>query len=239
MMFFAGQPADIAEYIQASSRIGRTHVGTSILIPTPQQRRDRYIVELHDIFHRFLERMIDAAPVERWAENAINRTLASFFQLKVCGVDYIRNMHAAKTPADKAAHAEPDNVGEIGDRSRSNHINLLNDLRKFVTDGIGLYHTTSPINKTFYEQRILDLFDRATTAMEQSNWRTEILDTFFRQPGCALSRPMTSLRDVNEAGYIEGGLGSGSDRSKRSDLGRVMSALMRGNNSWMAGEAGE
>ena len=75
MMFFAGQPPDIAEYIQASSRVGRTHVGTSILIPTPQQRRDRYIVEIHDIFHRFLERMIDAAPVERWAENAITRTL--------------------------------------------------------------------------------------------------------------------------------------------------------------------
>ena len=102
MMFFAGQPADIAEYIQASSRVGRTHVGTSILIPTPQQRRDRYIVEIHDIFHRFLERMIDAAPVERWAENAITRTLASFLQLKLCGVDYIRNMNAAKSPADKA-----------------------------------------------------------------------------------------------------------------------------------------
>jgi ATP-dependent helicase YprA (DUF1998 family) len=90
MMFFAGQPPDIAEYIQASSRVGRTHVGTSILIPTPQQRRDRYIVEIHDIFHRFLERMIDAAPVERWAENAITRTLASFLQLKLCGVDYLQ-----------------------------------------------------------------------------------------------------------------------------------------------------
>ena len=89
MMFFAGMPADIAEYIQASSRVGRTHVGTSVLIPTPQQRRDRYVVEIHDIFHRFLERMIDAAPVERWAENAINRTLASFLQLKLCGVDYV------------------------------------------------------------------------------------------------------------------------------------------------------
>jgi Helicase conserved C-terminal domain len=238
-MFFAGQPADIAEYIQASSRVGRTHVGTSILIPTPQQRRDRYIVEIHDIFHRFLERMIDAAPVERWAENAINRTLASFLQLKVCGVEYIRNMHAASTADEKAALAEPDNVGEIGERSRTDHINLLNELRNFVTAGIGLYHATSPINKAFYEQRILDLFDRATSAMEQSNWKTETLASFFRQPACPLSRPMTSLRDVDEAGFIEGGLGTGSDRIKRSDLGRVMSALMRGNNIWTTGESGE
>ena len=239
MMFFAGMPADIAEYIQASSRVGRTHVGTSVLIPTPQQRRDRYVVEIHDIFHRFLERMIDAAPVERWAENAINRTLASFLQLKLCGVDYITNMNGARTAADKAALAEPDNVGEIGTRSRNDHINLLHELRQFVVDGVGLYHATSPINKAFYVARIEQLFDSATTAMEQSNWRTEKLETFFRQPACPLSKPMTSLRDVNEAGMLEGGYGTGSDRINRSDLGRVMSALMRGNNAWTAGEAGE
>ena len=40
-MFFAGLPSDIAEYIQASSRVGRTHVGFVMLIPTPQSRRDR------------------------------------------------------------------------------------------------------------------------------------------------------------------------------------------------------
>jgi hypothetical protein len=238
-MFFAGMPPDIAEYIQASSRVGRTHVGTSILIPTPQQRRDRYVVEIHDIFHRFLERMIDAAPVERWAENAINRTLASFLQLKLCGVDYIRNMNAAKTAVEKAARAEPDNVGEIGDRSRNDHINMLGELRQFVVEGIGLYHATSPMNKPFYEQRIQQLFDNATQAMEQTNWRSETLDSFFRQPASPLSKPMTSLRDVNEAGVLEGGAGMGTDRINRSDLGRVMSALMRGNNAWTAGDAGE
>jgi hypothetical protein len=116
---------------------------------------------------------------------------------------------------------------------------LLHDLRQFVVDGVGLYHATSPINKAFYVARIEQLFDSATTAMEQSNWRTETLETFFRQPACPLSKPMTSLRDVNEAGMLEGGYGSGSDRINRSDLGRVMSALMRGNNAWTAGEAGE
>lgn len=238
-MFFAGQPADIAEYIQASSRVGRTHVGTSVLIPTPQQRRDRYIVEIHDIFHRFLERMIDAAPVERWAENAIDRALASFLQLKMCGVDYITKMSAALSPTAKAELAEPDNVGEIGDQSRTNHIQLLDELRTFVVKGIGLHHDTSPLNKAFYEQRINELFNQATIAMEQSNWKTERLESFFRQPACPLSKPMTSLRDVNEAGLIEGGIGTGSDRINRSDLGRVMSALLRGNNIWSTGDAGE
>src|SRR5690606_3863395 len=79
-MFFAGLPSDIAEYIQASSRRGRTHVGFVMLLPTPQNRRDRYVVETHDIFHRFLERMIAPPAVERWAENAIKRTMASYVQ---------------------------------------------------------------------------------------------------------------------------------------------------------------
>ena len=148
-------------------------------------------------------------------------------------------MNAAKSPADKAAQAEPDNVGEIGERSRTDHINLLNELREFVVEGIGLDHGTSPTNKDFYKQRIHQMFDLATTAMEQSNWKSENLESFFRQPGSPLTRPMTSLRDVNEAGLIEGGLGSGSDRIRLADLGRVMSALMRGNNNWTAGEAGE
>ena len=49
-MAFAGMPSDIAEYIQASSRVGRTHVGFSLLIPTPQTRRDRFVVEVHESF---------------------------------------------------------------------------------------------------------------------------------------------------------------------------------------------
>ena len=148
-------------------------------------------------------------------------------------------MNGAKIAADKATLAEPDNVGEIGERSRTDHINLLHDLRQFVVDGVGLYHATSPINKAFYVASIQQLFDRATTAMEQSNWRTETLERFFRQPACPLSRPMTSLRDVNEAGMIEGGLAADPTASTGAILAGSCRRLMRGNNTWTAGEAGE
>ena len=78
-MFFVGMPSDIAEYIQASSRVGRAHVGFSLLLPVPQRKRDRYIVETHDIFHRFLERMIQPPAIDRWAEKALIRVVPSFF----------------------------------------------------------------------------------------------------------------------------------------------------------------
>jgi superfamily II DNA/RNA helicase len=101
-MFFAGLPSDIAEYIQASSRVGRTHVGFVMLLPTPQSRRDRYVVETHDIFHRFLERMIAPPAVERWAENAICRVFASYIQVWAItkeGVEFIRTADASKERA--------------------------------------------------------------------------------------------------------------------------------------------
>ena len=85
-MFFAGLPADIAEYIQASSRVGRTHVGFSLLVPTPHSRRDRYVVETHDQFHRFLERMIPPPAVQRWADRAIRRMIPSIVQAYLCAV---------------------------------------------------------------------------------------------------------------------------------------------------------
>ena len=84
-MFFAGMPNDIAEFIQASSRIGRMHAGLSLLVPTPHARRDRYIVETHDVFHRFLERMIAPPAITRWATSAHDRVLTSLFQAWLCG----------------------------------------------------------------------------------------------------------------------------------------------------------
>ena len=94
-MFFAGMPNDIAEFIQASSRVGRSHVGFSLLIPTPQARRDRYIVETHDIFHRFLERMIAPPAITRWAASAHDRVLTSIFQAWLCGWGGAKTLHGS------------------------------------------------------------------------------------------------------------------------------------------------
>ena len=89
-MFFAGMPNDIAEFIQASCWTDPVWL-QSCLIPTPHSRRDRYIVETHDIFHRFLERMIAAPAITRWAASAHDRVLASLFQAWLCGMGRARS----------------------------------------------------------------------------------------------------------------------------------------------------
>src|SRR5277367_5690217 len=97
-------PSDIAEYIQASSRVGRTHVGFSLLVPTPQTRRDRFVVEVHESFHRLLERMIAPPAVERWADRAIERTIPSLVQTWLAGVYFQQEF----------ARAALDRKGDIG-----------------------------------------------------------------------------------------------------------------------------
>jgi hypothetical protein len=134
-MFFAGLPSDIAEYIQASSRVGRTHVGFVMLIPTPQSRRDRYVVETHDIFHRFLERMIAPPAVERWAENAIRRVLASVIQTWAMLTEARRFFEA--TDATKERSESLDLIRPIGALARFNPRGFADDIGNFVLQAVG------------------------------------------------------------------------------------------------------
>src|ERR1035441_9144277 len=72
-----------------------------MLIPTPHARRDRYIVETHDIFHRFLERMIAPPAISRWAASAPDRVLTSMFQAWLCG--WVEQVIFIKAPDDGKA----------------------------------------------------------------------------------------------------------------------------------------
>jgi len=76
VMVFAGFTRLVAEYIQASARVGRTFPGISILLITPQRERDRSVFERFDGFHRYLDRLVDPSALTRWSEPALARTVA-------------------------------------------------------------------------------------------------------------------------------------------------------------------
>lgn len=245
-MFFAGLPSDIAEYIQASSRVGRTHVGFVMLLPTPQNRRDRYVIETHDVFHRFLERMIAPPAVERWAENAIKRTMASYVQTWAMlreARDFIRLDDGRKPEI-----AQMDQVSRFAALARRNHVALCDELGAFMLRasgfaGKGASRLGAPHYEDFYralvdkqvDTFVRDISGRGTIASLREYW--EDLPAF--RP------PMTSLRDVDEAGYI---VAAGRDplakgRSTdvdRQDLAKVMRAIrtQRGTGSEMDADGG-
>ena len=210
VMAFAGMPSDIAEYIQASSRVGRTHVGFSLLIPTPQTRRDRFVVEVHESFHRLLERMIAPPAIERWADRAIDRTIPSLVQMWLAGVRH-QERFAAAAEGQKAQITLPTTVEQVDRLLRAPAD--FNDCVSFVSGAIGIGAATgAPTNPDYYADLV-----RAATARIQaviaSGDFTGRLGDFWSNPLTGLHRPMTSLRDVDAAGRIRA-----SDRTQRNQF---------------------
>ena len=75
IMIFAGFTRLVAEYIQASARVGRKYPGISFLVATPQSERDRSIFDRFAKFHEYLDRLVDPSPVNRWSEKLLQRTV--------------------------------------------------------------------------------------------------------------------------------------------------------------------
>ncbi len=206
-MVFAGIPSNIAEYIQASSRVGRTHVGFSLLVPTPQSRRDRYVVEVHSPFHRFLERMISPPAVDRWATQAIKRVMPSLFQAWLIGF------------------VEPRLFSKAPDKSRAPQMWRLHDIRRYLEPiknqeiyrssftefalgatgvaGRGRRNIGEPHNQVYYRNLVLDeareIYDLFVGP--EAELTVSRLSDFWRG-STDVNQPMMSLRDVEDAGQI-------------------------------------
>jgi hypothetical protein len=222
-MAFAGMPSDIAEYIQASSRVGRMHVGFSLLVPTPQTRRDRFVVEVHESFHRLLERMISPPAVERWADRAIERTIPSLVQTWLAGVRHNERFVAAAT-GDKGNISLPSTVEGTARLLRER--NGLDDCVAFVMAAVGVGAVTgAPSNPEYYGDLVRAAVQLIQATVNGGDFTGRLQD-FWSNRNTGLARPMTSLRDVDAQGMIEA-----SNRSQRNqrltweDIGDAMAMI--------------
>ncbi len=225
-MFFAGIPSDIAEYIQASSRVGRTHVGFSLLIPVPQRYRDRFVLEIHDIFHRFLERMILPAAVDRWAEKALVRVMPSFFQEYVCGMKAIETLVAADDDKKRSApiYSMATDVRDF----LSNPLNVK-AVEAFMEKALGLAFSPSPEGKDYYRALLRDQLIRYQQDLNVDRLVNATRLVKFFEARSNLLRPMTSLRDVDQPGVIhESRVDAASKRVRDDVTARAMLFIRRG-----------
>jgi len=227
-MFFAGMPNDIAEFIQASSRVGRTHVGFSLLIPTPQARRDRYIVETHDIFHRFLERMIAPPAITRWAPSAHDRVLTSIFQAWLCGW---AEQKLFIEQQDKGRAPSLETVGDVGQLLRGNALpGAAKDFMDFTvlalgipgrgSDGLG-----SAPHPTYYEERTRNSAKQLTDELQTLYTTTWLAD--YWSDGAVGEPPMKSLRDIDEAGRFFLSRRFGERRLKADEERALLNGALR------------
>ncbi len=225
-MFFAGIPSDVAEYIQASSRIGRTHVGFSLLVPVPQRYRDRFVLEIHDVFHRFLERMILPAAVDRWAEKALVRVMPSLFQEFVCGVSAIGQLCDAEDARKRLT-----TLYRMADDAKT----FLNDpanlraTERFMENALGLAFSPSPEGAAYYRALLKEQLARYRKNLDVDRLVSMTQLTRFFEKVDSMLRPMTSLRDVDLPGIIhESKLDASNRKSPEGATARAMLFIRRG-----------
>ena len=88
---FFGMPRMTSEYIQASSRVGRTYPGIVLVCFAPARERDRSHYHLFAKYHEYLERLVEATAINRWARFSIEKTIAGVV------LGYISNELARET----------------------------------------------------------------------------------------------------------------------------------------------
>lgn len=231
-MFFAGMPTDTAEYIQASSRIGRTFVGFSVLIPTPQRRRDRYILEVNDIYHRFLERMIRPAAVDRWAESAIKRVLPSIFMNYL-----IVSLETTRLLGLKSD--EKQNAGDFGKLGEINKLISSEGLKEFADDACNFFATAIGLNHSQFYPSAVDQLNDILNAEIRQNLIAEIrnhvndfesigslFDYLDQEYRGQKKSPMTSLRDVDPAGTLR--YSKGTSKVSSEDAYEIIRVIRAG-----------
>ena len=98
LMVVQGQPKTAAEYIQATSRVGRDHnrPGLVLTILNLHKPRDRAHFEQFGQFHRSFYRAVEATSVTPWAARATDRALAAVL------VSIARHIRADLTKEDAA-----------------------------------------------------------------------------------------------------------------------------------------
>jgi superfamily II DNA/RNA helicase len=102
LMFMLGQPKTTAEYIQASSRVGRKYPGLVFMLYSPTRSRDRSFYEHFQRYHGSFYAEVEATSVTPFASRARERALHAAFVI-------IARHTVAELSGDKGARAfDPD-----------------------------------------------------------------------------------------------------------------------------------
>jgi superfamily II DNA or RNA helicase len=91
LMLITGMPKNIAEYIQASSRVGRKVKGLVVTFLNPNQARDKSYFEHYIPFHQAFYKSIEPLSVTPFTENTIDKMLTTlmvtYMRHKVSGLN--------------------------------------------------------------------------------------------------------------------------------------------------------
>lgn len=104
IMLINGMPKNIAEYIQASSRIGRSTKGLAITLLNPNRAREKSYFEHFNNFHQAFYKNVEPLSITPFTDNTIDKMLSSLM------VTYVRNKIPGKTGNKDAVHFQKEDI---------------------------------------------------------------------------------------------------------------------------------
>lgn len=186
-MIFYGMPRQNAEYIQASSRVGRSRVGIVFTCLHPARERDQSHYTYFVKYHEFLGQLVEPVAINRWSKFSINRTLPGLFMGVLLQV-------LANRSKDKKV-----NQYYMLDFVKQKMSDATLQLSDFIPilEGAYLVDPTNPIGEQEFRQQINKqvrmFWDQIISSGSRSKFVSEVL----------IPKPMRSLRDIDEAIDIE------------------------------------
>jgi hypothetical protein len=105
LMVTAGQPKSTAEYIQATSRVGRTFPGLVCTVYNWSRPRDLSHYESFEHYHATFYKHVEALSVTPFSARALDRGLSALLVslVRLCGTRFNRNEHAQAVTREEAA----------------------------------------------------------------------------------------------------------------------------------------
>jgi hypothetical protein len=185
-MLFYGMPRATAEYIQASSRVGRKHVGLVLTCLKPARERDQSHFIYYEKYHEFMGRLVEPVAINRWSKFSILRTIPGLFMGVL--LQELANRLGGDNPnrlymADYVKRM-------IGERriTESDFLDILQEAYLVSTPGPGPAAFAAEIPR-----RVSMFLHQIVSASAQSTFVSEAIHP----------PPMRSLRDVDEQIAIE------------------------------------
>lgn len=185
-MIFYGMPRQTAEYIQASSRVGRSHVGVIFTCLHPVRERDRSHFAYFAKYHEFLGQLVEPVAINRWSQFSIHRTLPGLFMAVL--LQLISNRSEGNPNRFYMLDFVKQQIAQ-GNLRPDSFIPLLQQAYLVdSTSSVASQHFRDTINAG-----VQRFWDQINSASPSSQFVSEAL----------IPKPMRSLRDVDEPIVIE------------------------------------
>lgn len=181
VMIMLAFPLGVAEFIQATARVGRKWPALVVVVPKMTRERDASVYRAFPEFVSHGDRFVEPIPITRKSRRVLERTVSG---LEMARINLIHE------PGSKARITM---IRDLNRYSQANPDMLADDERSIAVD-IGIDE-----HDEFMRAQLHDWFDGFAR-----NLREPPADARFPSDASPTGAPMTSLRDVEEQAPLKG-----------------------------------